>query len=193
MSFPEATEDSNTDQVYNTVIFIDHNGIVLGHHRKAMLWADNERKLFKAGSKKLPVFEYVTKNNESWNCSLGICYEIEFPEPARDATLRGAQIFFIPTANTTARINTLFVPTRAGENGVHVVYNNWIHGPTGFCGLSVVSTPESEIPLHLLCKTEGQKEPVAVGYVDVHHIKPKDSFIEDLKRIPLYYKEADNN
>ena len=55
-----------------------------------------------------------------------ICYDIEFPEPARFLARSGAQLLLVPTAITeSARyVAEITVPSRAAENNISVIYTN---------------------------------------------------------------------
>jgi len=54
-------------------------------------------------------------NFEGWKVAVIICYEIEFPEPARVLAIQGAQLIIVPTA-TTCRFNCEYtVRSRAYE------------------------------------------------------------------------------
>jgi predicted amidohydrolase len=76
-----------------------------------------------------------------------ICWDIEFPEPARGLALHGAELIIVPTANCDAFINFKTVPVRCRENQVHIAYVNWIGKVNNleFNGGSVIVDPSGNI------------------------------------------------
>jgi 5-aminopentanamidase len=108
-------------KLYNTSAFITPDGKMLGHHRKNHIPPGFEKELFTPG-KQLRVFEFA-----GWKIALLICYDIEFPEAARQAALAGAELLVVPTALTAewGFVAEKMVPTRAWENGVYLAYANW--------------------------------------------------------------------
>ncbi|RKP02737.1 hypothetical protein CXG81DRAFT_24617 [Caulochytrium protostelioides] len=77
-----------------------------------------------------------------WRVATLVCWDIEHPEPARALVLAsfpaGVHLLLVPTANTEGFVPEHLVPTRAWENHVAIAYTNWIGGPLGMCGQSVV-------------------------------------------------------
>jgi predicted amidohydrolase len=82
-----------------------------------------------------------------WKVSQLICYDMEFPENARQLALAGADIILCPTANPEPSyfVNDTIIPCRAAENHVYIVYSNHAGGRSGiengleFCGKSVIA------------------------------------------------------
>jgi predicted amidohydrolase len=107
--------------LYNSAAFITSGGKMLGHHRKNHIPPGFEADIFTAGNQ-LRLFEYA-----GWKIALLICYDIEFPEAARQAALLGAELLIVPTALGAqwAFVADKMVPTRAWENGVYLAYANW--------------------------------------------------------------------
>ncbi len=74
-----------------------------------------------------------------------ICYDIEFPEPARVAALSGASLILVSTANMEpfGDQQILFARTRALENQIFVAVCNRVGDESGFhfCGRSIVADP----------------------------------------------------
>jgi predicted amidohydrolase len=127
----------------------DRQGVELTRYRKSHLFGPEEKSVFTPGND-LP--DLVTLMGLT--VALGICYDIEFPEFARSAARRGADLLLIPTAVPTTgdvggrpseltynaeRISTLLVPARALENGVYIAYAN--HTGPGFTGFSSIASP----------------------------------------------------
>lgn len=80
-----AEKKTNSDKLYNSLLFIDNYGNLATSYSKFYSWAQ-ERKIFSNGSK-LPVIE-----TDFGNIGLLLCYDIEFPEVSRIMALKGAEI-----------------------------------------------------------------------------------------------------
>lgn len=133
--------ERDQDQVYNAATAVGPDGTILGHHRKRQLFGEMEHDSFAQGTTPPPVFELAGRR-----CGLLICYEIEFPEHARDLARRGAEVVFVPTANPTGyeHVQSLLVPARACENRQFVAYANYCGSQNGldFAGESVIAGPD---------------------------------------------------
>ncbi len=77
---------------------------------------------------------------------MAICYDIEFPEFARELKRRGADVIVVPTANMEPyfEVPNTFIRARALENGIFVVYANYCgtEGDLKYTGLSGVTGPD---------------------------------------------------
>lgn len=83
---------------YNTAVVLDANGSYLGKYRKLHIPDDlehhySEKYYFKPGNLGVPVFQ--TKFGK---ISVLVCWDQWYPEAARIAAEKGAQILFYPTA-----------------------------------------------------------------------------------------------
>ncbi|WEV45912.1 acyltransferase [Bifidobacterium sp. ESL0690] len=104
---------------FNSSVLIDRDGNIAGVYDKQHLWA-KERFYFKGGNG-TPVF-----HTDFGTVGLMICYDMGFPEVARELALKGAQIVICPSAwcepdNDIWNINT---PARALENTVFLAAVN---------------------------------------------------------------------
>ena len=110
------------DSVYNSAVAIDQSGSLLCNYRKFCLYGDWEKISFRSGNAQ-PVFHL----NE-WCIGLSICYDIEFPEIARNLAVKGAQVIITPTALMQPFGESVFtlVSARAIENRIYVIYANRI-------------------------------------------------------------------
>lgn len=79
--YPEAGDI--TGRLYNSCIFIDDDGNVIENMRKVYAWG--KEKLVFAEGKRYPVVK-----TKFGNVGMLICYDIEYPEPSRIETLKGA-------------------------------------------------------------------------------------------------------
>jgi predicted amidohydrolase len=122
---------------YNAAQFVDAGGQRFANYRKTHLFGDIDRAQFSPGAQASAVFEW-----HGWKLGLLICYDIEFPEPARGLALQGADAILVPTANMIAfdEVQRVLLPARALENRVFVAYANACgkEGDTAYGGLSTV-------------------------------------------------------
>ncbi|MGV0111821.1 nitrilase-related carbon-nitrogen hydrolase [Arthrobacter sp. CP30] len=144
-----STVDATANGRYISASLFDHRGAELTRYRKAHLFGAEEQSVFLPGSdipELVPLLGLTV--------SLGICYDIEFPEYARNTAQRGADLLLIPTAvpatgdvgdrpahatYNAERISTLLVPARSLENGIYIAYAN--HTAPDFTGMSCITSP----------------------------------------------------
>jgi predicted amidohydrolase len=126
---------------FNSCIAIDKIGTPRALYHKTHLFGAVDRAQFAAGDRLSPVFDLC-----GWRIGLAICYDIEFPELARDLALRGADLIVTPTANMEPfdSVATRLVPARAEENAVYVAYCNYAgaEGVFKYNGLSCLCGPD---------------------------------------------------
>ncbi|HPQ96415.1 MAG: carbon-nitrogen hydrolase family protein [Thiothrix sp.] len=137
--FPER-DAGHPKRIYNSAIFMDAQGKQLACYRKVHLFGEVDRQQFQAGTRRSPVFEWC-----GWKVAMAICYDIEFPEPARACALEGAGLLLVPTANMYPfeDVCERMVPVRAQENTLFVAYANYVGQEQAFryCGRSCVCSP----------------------------------------------------
>ena len=118
-------ECDSTGTVYNTAVILGRDGNVVGSYRKTHIFTPTES--FFALGTDLKVFDL------DFGCvAIPICYDLEFPEPARVLCLRGAEMLLTMTAHWrgTGTVGTSenFIRTiysaRALENRIPVVLCN---------------------------------------------------------------------
>ena len=112
------TVTGDRTDLYNSAVVLD-DGEHIGTYHKTHLYGE-EPSVFTEGSS-LPVFETTVG-------SLGvqICYDVEFPEAARQLTLAGADVLVTPLANMRpfSPDQRVFAAARALENvRPHIVCN----------------------------------------------------------------------
>jgi predicted amidohydrolase len=114
--FPEI----DNRRLYNSVACISAVGEPLAVHRKRLLPPGPESDYFDVGAG-----DTLCKVGD-FSVAIVICYEAEFPEAVRSATLAGAQLVAAPTALSEVwpDIANRMMPTRALENGVYLAYAN---------------------------------------------------------------------
>lgn len=125
-------------RIYNSAIFISDKGDVIGNMSKVNAWGQEKLK-FREG-REFPVYD-----TPLGKIGIMICYDVEFPEPARIMALKGAEIVFIPAVwsipaarrwDVDLAGNALFnLYFMAGANPVG----------DGACGTSKVVGPDGEV------------------------------------------------
>ena len=167
VGYPELVDNT---VLYNSCILIDSSGQKILNYRKTHLWDPelvHEKVVFEVGDS-LPVVDLtIARLGISISVGILICFDCEFPEPARVLALQGMKLLLIPTAladaadlfdtpsissTTTSTVTmpskhgdatpTVMVPSRAMENHVFVLYANLV-GP---CMLDVDATPTKPNP-----------------------------------------------
>jgi predicted amidohydrolase len=133
----------HTGLPFNSCLAIDKTGIQRALYHKAHLFGGVDRAQFSGGDTLSPVFDLG-----GWRVGLAICYDIEFPELARDLALRGAELIVTPTANMEPfdSVATRLVPARAEENAIYVAYCNYLgtEGAFDYNGLSCICGPDGD-------------------------------------------------
>jgi predicted amidohydrolase len=124
---------------------------------------------------------------DGFQIGLLICYDIEFPEPARVLALAGADILLIPTAQMApyTQVAKVLIPTRAYENQLYVAYANHSGSDDGlnYVGLSSICGPDGAV-----LAAAGTGEELIYATVDkMHHqkVRQADPLLRD-RRPALY-------
>lgn len=115
--YPEAADGA----VYNSAALIGMDGALIATHRKRLMSPGSfEETSFACGDG--PTFADFA----GLRIAIVICYEIEFPETARQAARGGADLLLAPTAlvDRWRVVAERVIPARAFENGIFVAYAN---------------------------------------------------------------------
>ena len=133
-------------RLYNSCIFVDDEGGIVGNVRKIYGWTKEKQKFY--GGDKLPVFK-----TKLGNISILMCYDIEFPEPSRIVGLKGAEMVFVPAAWST-RGDSRWHTALGGNALFNLMYMVGVN-PVGnhCCGSSKVVSPFGDT-LHLCSKDQ---------------------------------------
>jgi N-carbamoylputrescine amidase len=151
-------EKHQDGELYNTAVFIDPNGSIVGKYRKTSIplvkmaaITGIEKYYFRPGNLGFPVWPTET----GVNVGTVICYDRHFPEGPRALALAGCDLMFVPTATAAgstfwelelrahAVANCMWV---AGINRVGVDVGG---GPTDFYGRDFFAEPGGEIVCQL--------------------------------------------
>lgn len=126
--------------IFNSSALFDAQGSLVAVYRKVHLFGPEERQVYSPGS------ELIVHRIGELQIGMAICYDIEFPEFARELKRRGADVIIVPTANMEPyfEVPKTFIRARALENGIFVVYANFcgIEGELRYTGLSGVTGPD---------------------------------------------------
>jgi predicted amidohydrolase len=134
-------EKDATGTVYNSAAIVGRDGRLVGSYRKTHIFPPTEG-FFAVGSD-LSVFDL-----DVGRVAIPICYDLEYPEPARVLCLKGAEILLsmaahwigTGTVGTPQNFVTTIYAARALENRVPVVLANRVGWDPGlkdnFVGLS---------------------------------------------------------
>ena len=187
-------ERDDTGTVYNTAVIVGRDGEYVGSYRKTHIFTPTES--FFALGTELPVF-----NLDFGTVGIPICYDLEFPEPARVLCLKGAQMLLTMTAHWegTGTVGTAenFIRTiysaRALENRVPVVLSNRVGFDPGlndrFVGLSRIVDADGMTITAMSDDSEGMI--VATLNLDEERQKRLDyNYFRDRK--PLLYRSLSN-
>lgn len=127
-----------------TATLISENGEELLSYAKVHLFGPDERQAFTAAGTAPAVVDF-----HGVRVSLVICYDIEFPESARAAAVRGADLLLVPTALGPGfdAVPQVLVRARALENQMTVAYANHSGAEDGidFPGGSVIAAPDGSL------------------------------------------------
>ena len=115
------------DNLYNAAQAFGPDGTRLARHRKLILPPGFESDYFSIG-RHIDVFDYC-----GLRIAALICYDAEFPELARQAALRGADIILVPTAlaRQWGWVANQMILTRGFENGLSYLGASFIAAPDG--------------------------------------------------------------
>lgn len=113
--YPERDKESGL--VYISASFIDDAGKILLNHRKTYRWGDEKDKV-SGGS------GYEVCDTKFGRFGVLICYEIEFPEPARILMLQGAELILTTSAFTYVENMPTYLSALAIQNQCYVLSTN---------------------------------------------------------------------
>lgn len=99
-SIPEREIKDGEESLYNTSVFFDNEGKMLGKHRKMHLFdIDVKGEIyFKESDTLKPGQEFTIIKTELATIGIGICYDVRFAELSRIMALEGAEILIFPGA-----------------------------------------------------------------------------------------------
>ncbi len=127
-----------------TATLLAENGEELLSYAKVHLFGPDERAVFTPAAAAPGVVDF-----HGIRTALAICYDIEFPETARAAALRGASLLLVPTALGPGfgAVPQVLIRARALENQMTVAYANHTGNEDGidFPGGSVIAARDGSL------------------------------------------------
>lgn len=171
-------------QTWNCSAIHDSAGDLRGIYRKMHLFGDLDRTRFSAGDDGPLVVDV-----DGIRVGTLICYDIEFPEPARLAALAGAHLLAIPTANMTPWhfVNEHVIPVRAYENQFYLAYANHhgTEGSTAYVGCSTIAAPDGAT---MRAGTDGEAIVIMpIDTEDLERRRTEATYLTD-RRPELYHR-----
>lgn len=170
------------EDVANSAVLIGPDGALLLNYRKTHLFGALDRDMFKSVGGGFGLAEL-----DGYRIGLLICYDIEFPEPARVLALAGADILLVPTAQMQpyTQVARHLIPARAYENQLYVAYANHSGGEDGldYVGLSSICGPDGAV-----LAAAGPGEALIYASADKSHhakVRETDPLLRD-RRPELY-------
>lgn len=133
--------ESDNGKLFNTSVFLDNNGKILGTYRKMHLfgYGSAETELLTPGT------DVVTLKTELGNFGLSTCYDLRFPELYRRMMEQGAEVFLVTSGWPFPRVANWVAlnQVRALENICYLVSCNCagINRGKQFLGHSMVVDP----------------------------------------------------
>ena len=170
---------------YNTSVLTGRDGKLLGSARKVHLWKSEKRR-FSEGT------DYPVFDTEFGKIAILICYDLEFPEPARIAALKGAELLLCPAAWSRPAEGRWKIDLAAAS-----LFNLCFTAGANYsdrlcCGLSAVYGPNGE-PLAVI-REEGEGLILAeIDYGAVRAQREKIPYFQDFrtKDVELLSKAAE--
>jgi predicted amidohydrolase len=132
---------------YNTAVLIDRSGALIGKYRKVYL----PREEIEGGL--TPGDSYPVFDTDFGRLGLLICWDIQYPDPARALALGGAEILVLPIWGGNATLGH----ARAIENSVFLV-------SSGYDYATEIVDPEGKV----VAKAEAMPG-IAVADIDLNH------------------------
>lgn len=147
------------EDIYNTAVFADRGGRIAGKARKVYLWKSEKRRFVRG--EEFPVFD-----TEFGGVSILNCYDLEFPEPARIAALKGAKLIFCPAAWSVPARNRWDLDLMGCS-----LYNLLFTAGANFadelcCGASGVAGPDGA----MIAQSQGQEEEIVFADIDLDEV-----------------------
>jgi predicted amidohydrolase len=85
--------------LYNSMAVFDATGTLACNYRKVNLWGEWEHEVFERGEVgQFTPFDLQLASGVHVKTGCLICFDIEFPEPARTLAVQGAELLLVPTA-----------------------------------------------------------------------------------------------
>lgn len=161
----EKVEDDADDRNYNTTVMVNDQGEIVQTYRKTHLYdafGARESENVKPGDS---FFDPV--DTPFGRIGLFVCYEIRFPEVAREQAARGADILLVPTAWVKGSLKSLHLKAlataRAIENTVYLLACNQ-------CGSIYIGESIAVDPMGVSVSCGGEQEALIPVFIDTDRV-----------------------
>ncbi|MEH7082363.1 carbon-nitrogen hydrolase family protein [Neobacillus drentensis] len=179
-------ESKNDDKgrAYNTTVLIDRSGQLLHSYRKTHLY---DAFSFKESDTIIPGDnQYKVVETEFGKIGLMVCYELRFPEIARQFALQEADVLFVPAGWMAGPMKEdhwqTLIRARAIENTMFVSGANLV-GPE-FTGRSMIVDP-----MGVVIASGGEEETLIIADIDLERIQRVREKLPSVKhRKPEFYR-----
>ncbi len=151
--------------IYNTAVLIDREGRLAGKYRKVYLPREEVEGGITAGS------DYPVFRTDFGTIGMMICWDVQYPDPARALALRGAEMILMPIWGG----NTTLGAARAIENQIYLVSSGYDY-PTE------IVDPNGEVRARA-----AERGAVAVWTIDLNR-RIRDEWLGDMRQ--RMWKEA---
>lgn len=173
----ERVEDPDDPRSRNTIVVLDDRGALVSAYRKTHLYdafGYRESELVKPGDRL-----FAPIDTPFGRIGLFTCYELRFPEIARDQRRKGADVLLLPAAWAAGALKSLhfrtLVTARALENGVYLLACNQCC--SGTIGESVAVDP---MGVTLACA--GAEEALLVVCTDTERLREVRSSVASFEQ-----------
>jgi beta-ureidopropionase len=164
-------EKEQDGELYNTAVFIDPSGTIVGKYRKTSIplvkmaaITGIEKYYFRPGNLGFPVWPTET----GVKVGTVICYDRHFPEGPRSLALAGCDLMFVPTATAAGssiwelELQAHGVANNMWVGGVNRVGVDVGGGPTDFYGRSFFSGPGGDV----VCRVASEHDVILQCEID---------------------------
>jgi deaminated glutathione amidase len=181
----ESTTDDD-GRAYNTTVFIDRSGQLLHSYQKTHLY---DAFSYKESDTIIPgENQYKVVETEFGKIGLMVCYELRFPEIARQFALQEAEVLLVPAGWMAGPMKEdhwqTLIRARAIENTMFVCGANLVG--VDFTGRSMVVDP-----MGVILASGGEEETIIITDIDIdriHRVRKKLPSVRDRK--PKFYREG---
>lgn len=171
-------------RAYNTTVFIDRSGQLLHSYRKTHLY---DAFSFKESDTIIPgENQYKVVDTEFGKIGLMVCYELRFPEIARQFALHEADVLLVPAGWMAGPMKEdhwqTLIRARAIENTMFVCGADLV-GPE-FTGRSMIVDP-----MGVVIASGGEEETLIIADIDlerIHRVREKLPSVKHRK--PEFYR-----
>jgi deaminated glutathione amidase len=179
----ESTIDDG-GRAYNTTVFIDRSGQLLHSYQKTHLY---DAFSYKESDTIIPgENQYKVVETEFGKIGLMVCYELRFPEIARQFALQEAEVLLVPAGWMAGPMKEdhwqTLIRARAIENTMFVCGANLVG--VDFTGRSMVVDP-----MGVILASGGEEETIIITDIDIdriHRVRKKLPSVRDRK--PKFYR-----